>query len=210
MIKRVVIVGLLASVWGLTSAEAKEAGEWIELFNGKDLSGWKIGEHADSFSVQDGLMVVNGPRAHAFYVGPDGDASFENFHFKTEVMTTPGSNSGIYFHTRYLEEGWPNRGYEAQVNQTHGDPKKTGGLYDVQDNYDAVAKDNEWHDYEIIVHGKHIVVKINGEMVNGFAEIKGLTGKIYIWSQGALVEFRNPVVTIKGRGTPLGFEIAQP
>ena len=170
MIKRVAVVACAVSILAVAPAWAQEASEVIELFNGKNLNGWKVGEHADSFSVEDGLLVVNGPRAHAYYVGPNGDASFENFHFKTEVMTTPGSNSGIYFHTRYLEEGWPNRGYEAQVNQTHGDPKKTGGLYDVKDNFDAVAKDNEWHDYEIAVNGKHILIKINGKTVTDYTE----------------------------------------
>jgi hypothetical protein len=143
---------------------------WIELFNGTDLTGWKIGENAKSFSVENGTLVVNGPRAHAFYVGPDGNASFTNFDFQAEVMTTPGSNSGIYFHTQYQEDGWPTRGYEAQVNQTHGDPKKTGGLYNVQDNYQVPAKDNEWFTYEISVDGKHIVVKIDGKTVSDYTE----------------------------------------
>jgi hypothetical protein len=157
-------VSAVALVWG------DESDGWIEMFNGKDLTGWKVGEHADSFSVQDGMMVVNGPRAHAFYVGPDGNAQFTNFDFRAEVMTTPGSNSGIYFHTKFQEQGWPSLGYEAQVNQTHVDPKKTGGLYNVQDNYEAVAKDNEWFDYQITVEGKHIVIKIDGKTVSDYTE----------------------------------------
>eukprot|EP01043_Picozoa_sp_COSAG02_P108969 COSAG02_NODE_45019_length_361_cov_0.583969_1_plen_64_part_10 len=63
----------------------------------------------------------------------------------------PGANSGIYFHTKFLKSGWPNRGYEAQVNNTQSDKKKTGGLYNVKDNFKAPVKDNEWFDYDIIV-----------------------------------------------------------
>ena len=85
-------------------------------------------------------------------------------------MTTPGSNSVIYFHTKYVDAGWPNRGYEAQVNATHTDPKKTPGLYNVKDNFKSPAKDNEWFTYEIIVKGKHIVVKINGETITDYTE----------------------------------------
>ena len=44
----------------------------------------------------------------------------------------PNSNSGIYFHTKFQPDGWPQQGFEAQVNNTHGDPKKTGGLYNVK------------------------------------------------------------------------------
>jgi hypothetical protein len=144
--------------------------EWISLFNGKDLSGWKVGENPESVSVRDGQIVVFGPRAHAFYVGTNGEATFKNFHCKAEVKTTPGSNSGVYFHTKYQENGWPNRGYEAQVNNSHTDPKRTGGLYNVKDNYRDVAKDNEWFEYEIIVEGKHIVVKIDGKTVSDYTE----------------------------------------
>lgn len=151
-------------------AKAAEEEGWISLFNGKDLSGWKINENPDSVRVEEGLLVVNGPRAHLFYEGEDGKAEFKNFHFKAQVMTFPKANSGIYFHTKFLDSGWPNKGYECQVNNTHGDPKKTGGLYDVKDNYDKVANDGEWFDYEIIVEGKHIVTKINGKTVSDYTE----------------------------------------
>ena len=113
-------------------------------------------------------MVVHGPRAHAFYVGEDGSASFKDFHFKAEVMTLPGANSGIYFHTKYQDSGWPQSGYEAQVNNTHADPKRTGGLYAVDDNYKAPVQDNEWFTYEIIVRGKRIVTKINGQVISDY------------------------------------------
>lgn len=151
------------------SVHAEDSG-WISLFNGRDLSGWKVNEHPESIRVEDGKLVTHGERSHAFYVGADGQADFKNFHFKAEVMTTKGSNSGIYFHTRFLDSGWPDRGYEAQVNNTQGDPKKTGGLYNVKDNFKAPVKDDEWFTYEITVEGKHIVVKINGETISDYTE----------------------------------------
>ena len=48
-----------------------------------------------------------------------------------DVMTTPGSNSGIYVHTKFQETGWPAHGYESQVNVSHRDKVKTGSLYGV-------------------------------------------------------------------------------
>jgi hypothetical protein len=83
-------------------------------------------------------------------------------------MTHPKANSGIYFHTKYQEEGWPDKGFEAQVNATHGDWKKTGSLYNVKDLRDPGHKDDEWFTYEIIVKGKQITMKINGKTVNEF------------------------------------------
>ena len=152
---------------GVTQAQDAE---FKPLFNGTDLSGWKVSENSESVVVEDGAIVTHGERAHAFYVGDDGKASFTNFHLKAKVKTAKGANSGIYFHTEYQEEGWPSKGYECQVNNTQQDPKKTGGLYAVQDNFEAPVKDDVWFDYDIIVEGKHVVVKINGKTISDYTE----------------------------------------
>src|SRR5207245_59021 len=63
------------------------------------------------------------------------------------------------------ETDWPNKGFEVQVNQTHGDVKKSGGLYNVKDVMNqSPVKDNEWYTYDILVKDKHVVVKINGQV----------------------------------------------
>jgi Domain of Unknown Function (DUF1080) len=139
---------------------------WISMFNGKDLAGWKPNiDTPNVFSVEDGKIKCDGGRAHMFYMGPNGDANFKNFEFKAKVMTMPGANSGVYFHTKYQDKDWPAQGFEAQVNATHTDHRKTGSLYkivDVMDN--APNKDGEWFDYEIRVEGKHVVLKVNGQV----------------------------------------------
>ncbi len=141
------------------------------LFDGKTLDGWKASENKDTFSVRDGMIVAHGPRSHLFYAGSVNNADFTNFEFEADVMTTPGSNSGIYFHTEYLEKGWPEKGYECQVNTTHSDRRKTGGLYAVQDVMDnAPSKDNEWFHYYIKVEGKHIIIKIDGKTTVDWTE----------------------------------------
>ncbi|MGF2043769.1 3-keto-disaccharide hydrolase, partial [Staphylococcus aureus] len=83
------------------------------------LKGWRVGKNASSIKVENGKIVVNGPVAHLFYDGPVANHDFKNFELKVDVMTTPGSNSGIYFHTVYQEESWPSAGYEVQVNNSH-------------------------------------------------------------------------------------------
>ena len=161
-----VLVILLAAC--STSLFAQD--DWVDMFNGKNLLGWHVNENPKSIYVEDGCLVTNGERAHAFYTGPMGHASFKDFHLRCKVKTMPKANSGIYFHTRFLESGWPDKGYEAQVNNTQGDPKKTGGLYNVQDNFKAPVQDNEWFDYEVIVKGKNIIVKINGKVISDYTE----------------------------------------
>jgi hypothetical protein len=147
-----------------------DAEGWISLFNGKNLEGWKASENPGSFKVEDGQIVVFGPRAHLFYQGPVQNANFKNFEFKAQVMTTPGSNSGIFIHTEYQEEGWPNKGHEIQVNNSHTDWRRTGSLYSYQDVREVVAQDNVWYTEHIIVEGKKVTVKINDKVVVDYTE----------------------------------------
>ena len=111
---------LLLAPQSITRLQAQDG--WMSLFDGKSLDGWKVGENAATFSVQDGAIVVFGPRAHLYYQGPVQNHVFTNFEWKADVMTFPGANSGMYFHTEYQEGGWPAKGYEVQVNNSHTDP----------------------------------------------------------------------------------------
>jgi len=153
--------------------KGQEAGLWISLFDGKTLGDWKANESKDAFSVVEGSIVVNGPRGHLFYMGKDHE--FKNFHFRAEVKTKPNSNSGIYFHTQWQDEGWPEHGYESQVNVSQGDPVKSGSLYNTvkifaEDIEKAGLSNESWWVQEILVRGKHIVVKLNGNVVVDYTE----------------------------------------
>jgi hypothetical protein len=143
---------------------------WISLFDGTSLDGWQAAENPDSFSVRKGMIVVSGPRAHLYYVGDVQSHDFKDFEFRADVMTTPGSNSGIYVHTRYQETDWPRQGYEVQVNQSHTDPKKTGSLYDVENVMESPAADNVWFTKQIIVRGKQIITKVNDKTLVDYTE----------------------------------------
>jgi hypothetical protein len=166
------LVAALGLALGVGQAAEKKTDGWISMFNGRDLSGWKSNDETPNvFTVSDGVLKVSGGRAHLFYVGPDGAANFKNFEFKAKVMTMPGANSGIYIHTEFEPKGWPSKGYECQVNTTHTDPKKTGGLYAVRDVMNvAPSKDGEWFDYYIKVDGKHIILAINGKTTVDWVE----------------------------------------
>jgi len=143
---------------------------WISLFDGKTLNNWKAAENPSTFRADSGMVIVHGPRAHLFYDGPVLDHNFKNFEFKTSVMTTPGSNSGIFIHTAYQETGWPSKGYEVQVNNSQSDWRRTGSLYGVDDVREVFVKDNEWYTEHIIVQGKKITVKINDRTVVEYTE----------------------------------------
>ena len=169
--KKVALNVVALALLSIMTAQVRAEEGWVSLFDGKSFAGWKASENKDSWKIIDGELVCHGPRSHLFY---DGDLKpFKNFEFKAEVLTTRGSNSGIYFSTRFQPDGWPKYGYEVQVNNTHTDPKKTGGLYAVSDVFEAPAKDGKWFEMHITVQGKHVVIKVDGKTVVDYTEPAG-------------------------------------
>ncbi len=170
MRRLVLIVAVLVAAGSVGLATEPDAHGFVTIFDGKSLDGWKkSAENEESIQLKDGAIVAKGRRCHLFYVGDE--KPFKDFHFVAEVQTKPNSNGGIYFHTKYQEEGWPLAGHECQVNNTFkADPQKTGGVYKVAKVLEAPAQDNEWFKYEIIVQGNHVVVKINDKVTADYTE----------------------------------------
>lgn len=165
------MLAIAVLIIGVAVSEAqndKETG-FKSLFDGKTFNGWKLAnENQNSWSIKDGAIVAHGERCHLYYEG-DGKP-FKNFELKLDVMTEPGSNGGIYFHTQYQEKGWPLNGFEVQVNQTHGDWKKTGSIYDVVNVKEQLVKDNEWYHYDITVKDKLVTIKVNDKVAVHWAQ----------------------------------------
>ena len=153
----------------LTATVCAQEGNWVSLFDGT-LNGWKVGDNAGTFKADSGMIIVNGNTAHLFYDGPVGNHDFKNFEFKAEVMTRPHSNSGIYFHTAYQQGGWPAKGYEVQVNNSHSDWRRTGSLYAIVDVKDTLVTDNVWYTEYVKVEGKRVIIKINDKVVVDYTE----------------------------------------
>jgi hypothetical protein len=152
------------------AADNSSKKKWISLFDGKSLDNWKVGNNAGSFTIENGAIVAHGSTAHLFYNGDVQQHKFKNFEFKADVMTTPGSNSGIYFHTVYQESGWPKLGYEVQVNNSQSDWRRTGSLYGIKDVKEVFVKDNEWFTEYIKVEGKKVIIKLNDKTVVEYTE----------------------------------------
>jgi hypothetical protein len=163
------MVGLAATAT-LCAAESEEG--FVTIFDGKTLNGWKIAEpELKSWRVEDGMLIANGKPSHAFYIGDE--KPFKDFELKVDVMTEPGSNGGIYFHTKWQEKSWPKAGFECQVNVTHTDWKKTASLYDIANLGVTPAQDNKWWTQHITVKGNKVTVKIDGKTVLEYNEPSG-------------------------------------
>jgi hypothetical protein len=155
---------------------AQAESEWIDLFDGKSLDGWRAAENPATWKVVDGLLVHDGPRSHIYYTGGVNNALFRNFELEVEAIAAPLCNSGVYFHTVYLENGFPKKGFEVQIENTapgqfgYGERKKTGSLYAVRNLYKPMVADNEWFRMAIVVRGKNVQVRLNGTLVVDYTE----------------------------------------
>jgi hypothetical protein len=137
----------------LPAQPARSDEGWVALFNGKDLTGWKLhpspnpraykeviavtkddklvgynykqkdGKEAPLWRVENGLLIGSGPASHLF----SESGEYTNFHYRIEAKINDKGNSGQYFRTQFAP-GFP-PGYEAQINATGGDRIKTGSLY---------------------------------------------------------------------------------
>lgn len=161
---------------GVLPLAAAEPG-WTSLFNGKDLTGWKVNENVETFSVKDGAIVAHGKRSHCFYMGEFRNHSFKDFELMVEVKTEPKANGGVYIMTEFQPEGWPGRGFEVQVNNTYvGDPRRTASLYEVKDTNAEVAKDNEWFTEHVIAKGNNIKVYVGDKLIVDWTQPAGWNG----------------------------------
>src|SRR5690348_9594433 len=171
-------------------AEKKSEEGWVQLFNGKDLTGWKTHpKNPGQWKVEDGAIVGTGPVSHLF--SDRGD--YENFHYRIEAKINDKGNSGQYFRTKF-GPGFP-QGYEAQINATHGDRIRTGSLYPsfkvsaedrkkicVMDN--APNKPNEFFTQEVIAEGNHIQILVNGKKTVDFTDPNNTYTKGHFALQG--------------------------
>jgi hypothetical protein len=162
----VLVAGL--AIAGLTSLSlAQDADGWIQLFNGKDLTGWKT--HPSSpgeWSVVDGCIVGKGAKtSHLF--SEKGD--YTDFHYKIVAKISDKGNSGQYFRAEFMG-GYPN-GYEAQINSTFpSDPQRTGSLYSLAPIKEKLHEPDAWFTQEVIAQGNRIKILVNGKQVVDFVD----------------------------------------
>jgi hypothetical protein len=178
---------LVAASLAAADKSTAAGGGWIKMFDGKTSNGWKANEHPESWSVRDGAIVGDGDESHLYYMLHECG----NCEFKAEVNINHGGNSGMYFRTRF-EPGFP-KGYEAQVNNTHKDWRRTGSLYAIKDVKEQLIPDDTWWTQDIIADGNHIVIKVNDKVVVDTTDDKYQKGYIALQqhNKGSVVQYRN-------------------
>jgi len=183
--------------WPARLTDEEEADGFEVLFNGKDLTGWKIVGTEDAWSVQKGILTCDGT-GHG-WIRPD--RTFTDFILRTEYRMSSRANSGIFLRTS--EEGRPAyQGMEIQLLDDRREPastKSTGAIYDaVAPKENAAMPAGRWGKIEVSCIGTEVRVVLNNkEVVNcDISKQDDLkdrlkSGSIGLQNHGSEVEFRS-------------------
>jgi hypothetical protein len=220
VMRNLVLPLLLAGVLsaGPVVAQSTPPLEFVPLFNGKDLSGWRnINTAPETWSVRDGMIVTSGEPMGVLCT----TKQYENFVFVLEWRhTQPGGNSGVFMwsdavpqegsvypnglEVQILELDWPKlntrNGVTPPEAYVHGELFGVGSMKITPDNpRGARSKSIEnralgrghWNTYHIVAVDGVVKLAVNGKFVNGISQASHRKGYLCLESEGAETHFRN-------------------
>jgi hypothetical protein len=182
---------------GLGRSSASRWGEPIVLFNGWDLTGWRLRfpDAQNGWTVEQGILQNHPPSADLVT-----EQQFTDFKLHIEFNCPKGCNSGVYLRGRY----------EVQIEDDSTKAPATchmGGIYGfLAPAPEMPRRPGEWQSYDVVLVGRHVSVAQNGVAIITDREIPGITGgaldsrealagPIFLQGDHGSVSFRNIVVT---------------
>jgi hypothetical protein len=196
MKKIILSIFVLILLSGFTAPSEKQS-----LFNGKDLTGWKI-YGTEKWYVENGLLVCeSGPDKEYGYLATE--KFYKNFDLTLEFLQEADGNSGVFF--RSTIEGTKIAGWQCEVAPKGND---TGGIYEsygrgwlkqIDDDKENILKPDEWNTMRIRVSGDKVQTWLNGQPMVDFSDEKIGQGNgsiaLQIHSGGGIrVKWRNLVI----------------
>jgi hypothetical protein len=172
-----------------------------QLFNGKDLTGWKI-YGTEKWYVKDGILICeSGPDKQYGYLATE--KYYNDFILEVEFKQEANGNSGVFF--RSTVDGTKISGWQVEVAPPNHD---TGGIYEsygrgwlhqIPDDKEGYLKMGEWNKMKIKVQGDHVITWLNGHEMTNLKDEKIGKGKGSIALQihdggGIKVSWRNLVI----------------
>jgi hypothetical protein len=172
---RIVLAVALLST--LAAAQAAE-GNWVSLFNGKDLTGWQK-NGTENWTVQDGCILGESTTNKYGYLTTE--KTYRDFDLRLKFKPLAKGNSGVFIRSHITgidpEHGPDIEGMQVEVDPSVGN--HTGGLYEsggrgwvIQPTAEGekALKPGEWNDLEISAHGNHIVTRLNGVQIVDYTD----------------------------------------
>jgi hypothetical protein len=221
--KRIMVASVLifAALWvvaGQIAAQSVPVPQLVDLFNGKDLSGWvNVNTDPDTWSVQDGILVCKGTPIGVMR----SEKQYENFvlHIEWRHMED-GGNSGVFVwsgavpgernrlpdgvEVQMLDSNWLKlrhaEGQSPSPGYISGELFGVGGVNVVPDYPRGersssvemrVKPRGEWNTYDVVAVGGVIKLAINGKFVNGISGSTQRIGYLCLESEGSEIHFRN-------------------
>jgi len=184
---------------GVSAAARPVTAEWVSLFNGRDLTGWKTHpSQPGSWKVEEGQLVGFGAPSHLF--SERGD--YQDFHLRVEAQINDGGSSGVYF--RVPEFAAPRYGqfpdgYEANINSTYATDTDrtgslTGSLRGVAPFKNSLHKPDEWFTLQLLAQGQRILIQVNGQTTVDFVDANNTFRRghlaLQVWPAQSVVRFR--------------------
>lgn len=167
MKKSLLALAVVILISGCTTAPKK-----TNLFNGKDLTGWKI-YGTEKWYVEDGLLVCeSGPDKGYGYLATD--KFYKDFDLTVEFLQEANGNSGVFF--RSTIEGTKISGWQCEVAPPGHD---TGGIYEsygrgwlkqIEDEKESILKPEQWNTLRLKVVGDRVQTWLNGESMVDFSD----------------------------------------
>ena len=212
----VLLIGVCAGAHAAqcdATAEAAEESKNVELFNGKDFSGWELylsnegANPKNTWSVVDGVVHCNGKERG--YMRTKEQYSDYRLRLQWRFPGEPG-NSGVLLHIQLPDMVWP-KSIESQLHhenagdfwviegaefEEHADPdnKRVNGRRTIKLHDSSEKPVGEWNQYEIVCDGDTIKSYVNGVLqneANGCSITKGYIG---LQSEGAPIQFREIIL----------------
>ena len=204
-------VALGACLW-LAPAHAGGKDGFVDLFNGKDLSGFKTilggGKEDDGkvFSVKDGVINVAGSPNGYFYT----EKSYKNYVLRFDWKFSKDGNSGLLVHITGKHNVWP------KCVEVQGQQSDHGRIFGLGVKFDAMSKDkegrakmneaqkkaikkNDWNTTEIISQDGALTSKINGILIDT-GKGDATEGQIGWQSEGVPLQFKNIEIKVLAGG----------
>ena len=199
------LIGLSIIACAATIARAAEE---VALFNGKDLTGWTFhlrdpnAKMEDVWSIADGVLCCTGKPVGYLRTEKEYTDYILKLQWRWPEGGKPGNN-GVLLRIVGEDVVWP-KSVEAQLAHQHagdiftihefplkGDPERTRGRYTAKMKPSNEKPQGQWNDYEIILKGGDLELKVNGETQNTASEVEQVPGTIGLQSEGAPIEYRN-------------------
>jgi hypothetical protein len=182
------VAGLCACSQGPepTAESAAPASDWQTLFDGSSLAGWtQIGDA--NWQLTDDAVVADSGTGFLLTA-----ASYSDFDLDLEFWVTPDANSGVFVRCANPSEIGAATCYEVNIFDQRPDPKyRTGGIVDVAEPKVTLETGGQWNRYEISAHGRHLIVKLNGQTTVDTNDDKLAAGPFALQYGAGRVMFRN-------------------